>query len=66
MNLAIRQTTLGWRVYEIDEDRFGVRAHVCRDVAGQILTFSTEEAARSFIEEIPDATEVEYPEELAL
>ena len=62
MELAIKRAYNVWRVYEIIEGRDGLRwTHVVRDDGGQPLAFPTEDAARAYIESVPDATEVEYP-----
>ena len=62
--LAIKRTQSGRvRIYEVVEhQRFGPYAKVLRGASGRIHEFDTEEDARSFIGEMPDCTEVDYPE----
>jgi hypothetical protein len=64
LQLALKRTLSGKvRLYEVVEsERFGAYAKVLRGSDGRIHEFDDEEAARSFIGEMPDATEADYPE----
>jgi len=60
--LAIKRAFSHWRVYTIAEsERLGRYATVLRDDQGTPFIFSSEDAARAYIESYPDATEVDYP-----
>jgi hypothetical protein len=60
--LAIKRAFSHWRVYAVSEsERFGRYATVLRDDQGTPHIFSSEAAARAYIESVPDATEVDYP-----
>jgi hypothetical protein len=61
---AIRWSPLhhSWHVYEVIDSASGPCTKVVRDEWGVgPRNFNDEERARSYIEAIPDATEVEYP-----